>query len=70
VGRKVSFEDNWKLYMGSNRLAWLLPSFESHQHCDLLELTYDESVQQAKEYIYADEYMFGPDDEEPEEFSK
>lgn len=64
VGHNVHFMQNWTAYMGRNPASWLIPTFLKLNTCDLLEPTFNENQQEAsKEYIYADEYMYGSDDD-------
>lgn len=49
-------------------LKWLLPTFVADNSWDLLEPTFPLSEQQQiKEYTYADEYIYGGDDEDDNE---
>ena len=51
--------------MGTSKISWILPAFNGIGTCDIYEEVYkEEKNANIKEYVYADDYIYGVDDED------
>jgi hypothetical protein len=50
----------WQKYLGENRISWFLPTFQSHQLCNLLERVVYPKDEEVKEYDDPEDYIYGP----------
>lgn len=64
-GPKKTAITSFESYFGKNRIDWILSTFPSNNGCDFLEQAIPNDFNQdIKEYTYADEYLYGGDDED------